>query len=245
MRQNKPGPANEGGLCAVAAEVNTADILGNVFQTAKAYLLAKSRFNRAYYAFWANCVQPCDDETGYRLLVIFRKHIQRFVFELERRDLGVKHAAGDVFRQTLTGEADYSFEQAMGFVKWYEALKNKIGRSIGHLYEYHGDSFEDLCDSYPLAGQELVARALASHPQSSRPRREGFLDEREVGDAVLDKHGLRWHKFICCGENYVESALESAAKNCWLYRVLTGREEQCAWTPEEQEAVSFAHVWED
>ena len=68
------------------------------------------------------------------------------------------------------GDGDYSFVDAMGFVKFYEVLKRKIARSIAHLYDYHGDSFGDLMDSFPLVGRKLVGRALASHPKSDRPR---------------------------------------------------------------------------
>lgn len=95
-------------------------------------------------------------------------------------------------------------------------------------------------DSYPLAGRELVERALASHPKSERPRREGYLDEREVAIAVLEKLGLQWHKLICEGENYIVSALESACRKCYLHRILTGRDEQVAWTEDEKSAVDFA-----
>ena len=104
-----------------------------------------------------------------------------------------------------------------------EALKGKIDHAIGHLYEFHGDSFGDLVDSYPLAGRELVERALASHPKSDRPRREGYLDEREVGDAVLEKLGLQWYKLSARGANYVANTLEAACRNCYLHRILTGR----------------------
>ena len=124
-------------------------------------------------------------------------------------------------------------------------VTSKISRAIDHLYDYHGDSFGDLVDSFPLAGRELVERALASHPKSERPRREGYLDEREVADAVRKKLGLQWHQVICNGENYVASALEAACRRCYLHRILTGREEQIAWTDDEKRPLNFAGHYDD
>jgi hypothetical protein len=212
---------------------------------AKAYLLAKSAFNQAYCRFWHAEVQPCADETGWKLLEAFHGTVEQYRFKLQREEQGIQHAAWEMFRLELAGDADYSFEDAVGFVKWYGALTNKIGRAIGHLYDYHGDSFGDLIDAYPLAGRELVERALASHPKSNRPRREGFLEEREVGDAVREKLGLPWYKLICEGENYVEHALEAACRKAFLLRVLTGGDERVTWTEEEKEAADFANHGDD
>jgi hypothetical protein len=44
---------------------------------------------------------------------------------------------------------------------------------------------------------------------------------------------------ICAGENYVYSALKEEARRWWLCILLTGRD-GTEWTPEEQEALSFA-----
>ena len=211
---------------------------------AKTHLLAKSAFNEAYFRFWQSEVKPCSDETGWKLLVAFRNQVEKFVFKLDRSERGVKLAAWEIFRLELVGAADYSFGDIVGFVQWYQMLKNKISRAIDHLYEFQGDSFGDLVDSYPLAGPELVERALASHPQSDRPRREGYLDEREVVDAVLEKLGVQWHGLICRGGNYVKNALDVACRKCYLYRVLTQRDEQIVWTEEERSAVNFACHYE-
>jgi hypothetical protein len=221
--------------------MNTSVVLGEVHKLAKAYLLAKSGFNRAYCRFWQAEVEPCSEETGWKLLEVFRGQVDK----LKHREGGIKQAAWEIFRLELVGAADYAFEDVLGFVKWYGTLTSKIGRAIGHLYEFHGDSFGDLIDSYPLAGRELVQRALASHPKSDCPRREGYLDEREVGNAVVEKLGLAWHKLICEGENYIVSALEAACRKCYLHRILTGLGEQIAWTEDEKSAVDFASQYDD
>jgi hypothetical protein len=219
---------------------DAATCLDEVSKLAKTYLLAKSAFNRAYCRFWHSQVHPCADETGWKLLGAFRDEVQRFRFDLQREEQGIKQAAWELFRLELVGQADYSFADAAAFVKWYGALKSKIGRAIGHLFEFHGDSFGDLVDAYPLAGRELVERALASHPRSDRPRREGYLDEGEVRDAVREKVGLPWSKLICEGENYVLHSLEAACRKSYLHRILTGHDAQVSWTEEEKGAVDFA-----
>ncbi len=150
-----------------------------------------------------------------------------------------------MFRRQLNDEVDYTFEVAAGFVKWYGRLKGKIDRAMAHLFEFHGDSFGDLVDAYPLAGRELVERALASHPKSDRPRREGYLDEQEVRDAVREKLGPAWHKLICVGENYVVQALEAACYRSYLHRILSGEDTRVVWTEEEQRAAEFAGHYDD
>lgn len=195
-------------------------------EKAKAHLLAQAAFNQEWIRYW-HTVQPCTDEVGWKVMETFRGTVDLYVFKYKRGDVGIKQSAWEVFRQTLTGEAEYSFDDALGFVKWYEQLKQKISRGISHLFDYHGDSYGDLVDSYPLAGKSLAERALASNPKSDRPRREGFLDETEVRESVKEL-GEQWYKLIAHGENYVESSLEHAAVKAYLHRVLTGRDEETA-----------------
>jgi len=219
---------------------NSALVGGDLHILAKAHLLARSVFNRAYRRSWENEVKPCSDETGWKLLEFFRREVEKFRLKQKREEQGIQVAAWEIFRLELVGDADYSFEDAVGFVKWYGMLNGKIGLAIEHFYEFLGDSFADLVDSYPLAGQELVERALASHPDSDRPRREGYLDEEEVRDAVGESLGSEWRKLICGGANYVRIALEGACYKCYLHRVLTERDERTTWTEEEKSAATFA-----
>lgn len=215
----------------------TADLAG----LAKAFLQAKAKFNKAYIGYW-HTVEPVDDDMGFKILEVFRGAVKTYVFDYARGHTGLEQAAREVFRLVLVEEADYTFEQAVRFVRWYEQLKHRIGRAIGHLYEFRGDSFGDLVDSYPLAGRELVERALASHPRSDRPRREGFLDELEVGNAVLDKLGLQWHKFIVGGENYVASTLAKAAYRAYVSQI---RRNESVISEEESHGLTFADHFDD
>jgi hypothetical protein len=200
----------------------------------KRLLLACGRWHNAWVSYFAT-VQPCDDEKGFAILDQFRKHVETFVFGYGRKDVGVKHAADELFRLTATGQADYTYDEALAFVVWYDQLKGRIENSIGHLFDFHGDSFGDLCDSLPLAGREIVERCLASHKKSGK-RREGFLNEDEISQAITSD---KWRNF-CNGENYVEMALSTQAENWFLHTLKTG--EDAGWTVEEQKILSWASL---
>jgi diadenosine tetraphosphate (Ap4A) HIT family hydrolase len=204
---------------------NASSGVSELEELARAHLLAEKAFNRAYRQFWEAEVTACPQGTGWKLLEVFRREVDRYRIKLDRSERGIEQAAWEIFRLELVGKADYTFKDVVGFVKWYRELKSRIELAIGHLYEFHGDSFADLVDSYPLAGQHLVDRALATHPESDRPRREGYLDEQEICEAVLEKLGPQWHNLICKGGNYVLSVLEAACQKCYLHRVLTSLEE--------------------
>jgi hypothetical protein len=216
-----------------------------IVDVARAFLLTRSRFNHAYEKFFTNELQACADGIAWTLLELFRQKVELFVFQYDHRDLGIRDAAREIFRLELVGEAAYSFEDAMGFVKWYSQLKSSIAQAIGHLYEFHDDGFSDLCDSYPLAGRELVDRALATHPTSTKPRRDGFLDEAELHEELLARRGARWQKLICRGANYVGAALEIACKHYFLHRLLVSENNLVTWTPEERKGLSFGCSGED
>ena len=212
---------------------------------AKEHVLSKAALNRLYCQHWQTQVKACSDESGWKLLDIFRATVETYRFKLKRREQGIKQAAWEIFRLELVGKADYTFHDLVGFVKWYGVLKSKISRAIGHLYEYHGDSFADLIDSYPLAGRELVGRALATCPASSRPRREGYLDEAEVAGAVQQRLGSRWHNLICHGENYVARALELACYRALVHRIVRDTDELVPWTEEERSMLHFAGQFDE
>jgi hypothetical protein len=221
-------------------EVNAAAILPDLIGKAKVLLLLKSQFNKAWIGFWFNHIQPCDEATFYRLLPVYRGFVDQFVFGYKRIDVGVQNASWELFRQVSTGEGSWTWDEAAGFVKFYEQLDNQIGRALAHLFDYHGDSYSDLCDSLPLAGEDVVRRCLASHPKSHRPRREGFLEEAELREAVKAL-GPQWSKLILEGENYVVSALRAACKKDWLYEVMVDREGKHGWSEQDKMELSYAN----
>lgn len=221
------------------AAATTDAILPDLIRKAKAMLLAKGQFNQAWLDFWRHVVQPCEEATFYRLLPILRGLVEQFVFAYKRGKVGVAQAAEDFFRQVCAGEATRTWDEGSGFVKFYEPLSLQLGSALGHLFDFHGDAFSDLCDSLPLAGEEVIRCCLASHPESKRPRRDGFLEESELQEAVRAL-GPQWGKLILEGENYVRSALRAACQRYWLLEVLTDPKGQHGWSAWEQDELAYA-----
>lgn len=214
-----------------------------VCEAAKVMLKAKSEFAKCWIHFWST-VQPLNDTDGFRILDVLIAQVQRYYFDYKRHDVGIKHAANEVFRLVAVGQAEYTMEDALQFVKWYSRTKNLIGQAIADLYDYHGDSFSDLCDALPLAGKDIVRRCLATDPESKKPKRDGFLDSFEIPTAVEEKLGKEWRKLICTGENYVASALEHEARKWWLFALWRG-EIPGGMTEEETQATNYAFYCDD
>ncbi len=211
-----------------------SELLSAAETTCRQHLLAKARFDHAFTKWWAT-VPPCTDDTGWKLLERFRKEIDTYCFTYKRSE-GVAQAASEMFRLVLVDQATWTLTDIYGFAVWYDKLKDKISNAIGHLFEYYGDSFSDLCDSLPLAGQEVVSRCLASHPKSKSPRRDGFLEEQEIAAAI---EVVKWRTFICEGENYVEMALADQSRKWFKHFIL--RESQ--WSQEDEKTLS--HIYHD
>src|SRR6478736_4970208 len=109
------------------AKVAASLVLEELIVKAKAMLLAKSAFNRAWLNFWVNHVQACDEATFYRLLPMYRAFVDKFVFGYKRGGVGVTHASWELFRQVCTGEGAWTWEEALGFVKFYRKLNARLG----------------------------------------------------------------------------------------------------------------------
>jgi tRNA-dihydrouridine synthase len=108
--------------------------------------------------------------------------------------------------------------------------RSSAARSARRCTSCSDDGWSDFCDAVPLAGEAFCKRALATK------KREGFLDEEEVLDAIkaacrewVDNHSEndepvekrlekaeKWFKLIRHGENYVHTALEDGVKNFYL-----------------------------
>lgn len=186
----------------------------------KAMLIALSSFNSAYLAI-KRSTPPCDDETGFRILELFRKHIQTFVFDYKRgSEVGLKQAANELYRLLVVRNASYTREELDGFVDWYGRLKNRISKKIGDLFDYHGDGYSDLCESLPLAGTDIVKRCLATNGKS----RDGFLTEEEISVYVRSAVDPHWAKLVLSGEHYVESVLERQAYYWFVYDIQRNEE---------------------
>jgi len=196
------------------------------------HLLAKSRWHKAWLVYWGR-VEPLTDAEAFPLLEEFRKQVQVYRFDYKRKENGVKQAANEMFRLVCVGKSPHGFDKLRRFARWYGKLKGRIDKAVAHLFDYHGDSFGDLCDLLPLACEAVVQKCLASEKGKGNPR-AGYLTEQELREGV-DDLGKPWGDFILGGEEYVASALEKQAENWFLYEV----RDETKWTRQQESELSF------
>jgi len=158
---------------------------------------------RTHYWRFMHALEPLSltDERFWSVLEFLRE----CVAEARSTDIEkVNGGAREFFRRAYLEDW---MDDALKFVKAYKKLKGRLSKALGDLYEFHGDSFGDLCDSLPLGGRALVERALKT---GGKPKRAGFLDETEVDEALAALEPA-WKK-LAGHEVYVEGALEEHAQ---------------------------------
>lgn len=184
------------------------------FRTAAvAYLAGKNKVQRHYWRL-LHGLEPLPDAEFFPVLDLFRVEVAYFVKRGDSRMVAVKNAATEFFRKAVVGDYEFDYETALRFYVTYKKLKNRVGRAIGDLFDYHGDGFGDLVDALPLGGKALVERALAT--DTKRPNRAGFLTEKELYDAFKDVEEP--FKALMDHELYVASSLEDGGlEYLWSY----------------------------
>lgn len=215
----------------------------------------KSRWDNQYRGqFWRLLHKAQEDVVSFvqaggvawtERFYVLLDHFRGLVVERmgKRRGKPVEDAADEFFRLAVVNEPreeeepgrEYnsmpedpeplSYEEALGFLARYKLLKQRISVKLSPLFDWHGDGFGDLTDSFPMGGRVLIDRALKTEYVErgfdKRPvGRDGFLSESEVYGAIKDA-GEPWAAFVG-GENYVESALEEAARS-WLLHWMKSR----------------------
>jgi hypothetical protein len=168
--------------------------------------------HKAQLHFWRfmHGVQPMPlNDRFWKLLDHFRKLIKS---NLDRkRGEPIVSAACEFFRLALVTELpleedEYLMEEALQWLRGYNALKKKLDKALADLYEFHGDSFGDMIDSMPLGGRELCERAMKTAPRC----RDGFLSEEEVSE-MIKALPEPWGKLVS-NEIYITSTLEEKAQ---------------------------------
>jgi hypothetical protein len=163
--------------------------------------------NHAYRSAWWNfsaTLEPLPVERFWELLAHLQKEIETFRFGYKRTD-GVEDATAEFFRKALVGDAPYTLDECYRFYVTYQKVESKLSRRLTRLFDFHGDSFDDLLDSLPLAGHHICEELR-------------FETEDDLR-AALDTLSPQWKKFIG-DENYVHMNLEKAAKR-YLLSVIT------------------------
>ena len=190
-----------------------------IFELGVKRLRATVDFNQAWPAFWEHL--PVLKNKRFReLLPLFIREVHDFCLSYRRSD-GIDSAAGEFFRKTITTESQplgYCFDDALLFAKTYSKVKRRLASSLGRLFDFHGDSFEDCIDSLPLAGPAFLKWLKTAHVD--------FKSDEDVKNALREfsekncgEYSPKLMRNLLLGENYVESALRNHAESCWLYVV--------------------------
>lgn len=171
---------------------------------------AEQRYSKAFHAYWRT-IPYLEDGRAWLLLDNLRGHISSRI----DHDDNIKFAADEFYRLACTGESEhelpadraYTFHDACQFTrtygKWVGDIRDKL-YCIKDL-DMRGDSFGDLCDGLPLAGQKTTHMIL-----------EGKITTRADLNRCIGRIGKHWQKLVW-GENYVESTLIQEAEDRLVY----------------------------
>lgn len=192
-----------------------------LFEAAKAKLKANRAFSKAWDGYYANCGNLTLPEF-WPLLSLFRDEVDTYYFGYKRSN-GVKQAAGEFFRKTLTQESQqtnpkYDFDTACAFSITYSEVSEALSKKLARLFDMHGDSFGDLMDGLPMAGQAFYEKVIAGE---LRKENQLNIAVRTAFQNSDPKSAQRWTKLILEGENYFEMSLSDCAKKYALSVIAT------------------------
>lgn len=117
----------------------------------------------------------------------------------------------EFYRLALVQPEVYDIEAGISLAVGWTEVRDQLYEACQNLVEDKSDdSYSDLCDSLPFAGQEFVEDVLS-----------GEIDDAKTFRAELRRQLLTedWFNFVYDGENYVASTLEDQAKRIFLINV--------------------------
>lgn len=155
----------------------------------------------------------------WEMVVLFRQEVVRrlgpkfdsrkAVDEFFRIPQAADHTAVWDGRQWLKSKSPYTFEEAVQFARTWEEVKGPLYDKLFNIIEGKGDdSYGDLLDALPLAGQKFYERCLAGKFYNC----DDFIELLKAEDDKL-------FDTIYEGENYFEMFLEEEAKRRYVFEV--------------------------
>jgi hypothetical protein len=138
----------------------------------------------------------------------FWQMLELFLAEIKSRmwHNGVEEACREFMRQAVSRNATYTLDEAVLFARTYGGhVSHLCNKRFGRLFEYAGDSLNDLMDSLPLVGREVLTWRVRS-PQELHTRvTTHFKDDPDVARLIY-------------GENYIGMNLANQARMYWLLK---------------------------
>lgn len=170
----------------------------------------ESQFN-----VWADSVTPLAPEHFWPEVAKLREIWAESDYDAER-------AADEYLRQAKC-ESEDRFAAAVHFAVSYGKYVHQLHKACVNIYsgwERGDDSYSDLMDSLPMAGQDVHGKVISGE----------YFDDDEVEiddleEAVKQTVGLGCANKILHGEHYMASSLEAKARDRMKF-VLTSRKDR-------------------
>ena len=173
-----------------------------------AYRKGQASYNRAFRDYFANKVTELPEGRFWELQAVFRGEVCTFRLAYGRTN-GVEQAASEFFRKPLAddfGKAPrYTLDEAVRFAKSWQGWRGRLYQPLFDVVQARGDdAYGDLLDALPLAGREVIEKALASE----------FGNQGQLEAAVLIgcDGSKKLADLILHGENYVGTSLADASR---------------------------------
>lgn len=187
--------------------------MNDLTTAARRYRRAQRSYLAAFRQHLDNQVTALPEPRFWQLQAVFTLEVCRFRFDYGRTN-GIEHAANEFFRKPLAQDfsgwggpaaPSYSLPEAIQFAKTWQLLSKRLYRPLFDVVTDRGDdAYGDLLDALPLAGQCVVAQALAG----------GFTSNQQFEDGVRSACAAYpdLAELILRGENYVGQMLYEAAQ---------------------------------
>lgn len=170
---------------------------------------AESAFREAFKELWQTIPRmPLDGGQFWCIMSDFRRIYGRSLSLCGPRGAS-EHACDEFVRQSVNEERRHrTLGDCMKFTRQWDLLTDKMYQPLFNVIKSkNDDSYGDFLDAFPLAGKEVIDRALTTG-------NKGFEVESDITDALSkDNH----RKIIWEGENYFRMNLEDACRKFYLY----------------------------
>ena len=201
--------------------------MSTVTQTAQAFCRARQEYHQAFRDYFDSQVERLDANCFWQLQPVFVHEVYSYRFGYGRTN-GVEQAANELFRKpfaeqfTTFGGPDvpqYTLEDAVRFAKSWREISRQLFDPLLQCTEIKSsDSYGDLLDSLPLAGQVVVDRCLPADNHSD----DAIVTYLQLRDAVRQSAALKEYPelspFILNGENYIAMNLFEAGRQYFASR---------------------------
>ena len=180
----------------------------NAREAAAVFRAAQENYHAAFRDYFANEIISLPNERFWQLQQVFVREVLTYRFGYGLTN-GVAQACREFFRKPWANDfgkhASYTLEEAIRFAKSWQGWRGRLYQPLFNVVEDRGDdAYGDLLDALPLAGRDLVGKALAREFGNQR-QFEAVVQDGCAGNEKLAK-------LILHGENYVAMALAEAAQ---------------------------------